>query len=266
MDNDLKTAAVRYAEKGFSVLPISDNKRPMVKFKDHPAFTPEEVAGFWTNWPGANIGLRTDKFIVVDVDRNHGGDVDGLQSILDLHHDEWFTGTYFETTRSGGLHFYFAKPPKVKIAQDIGILPGVDIKAHVNNYVIVAPSPGYESQNREPMQPIPSGLLQFILDKQKKPQNGEFHFVVGSRPSAQNKTTKYFETVAHGLGAEGGRNDKLASLIGGLLYRNVDPQTVADLAVIANEHTTPPLPLPEVQKTFDSMLRKEMQRRNGGEM
>lgn len=266
MDNDLKTAAVKYAKKGFSVLPISDNKRSMVKFKDHPAFTPEEVAVFWTKWPGANIGLRTDKFIVVDVDRNHGGDVDGLQSILDLHHNEWFKGTYFETTRSGGLHFYFAKPAKTEIGQDIGILPGVDIKAHVNNYVIAAPSPGYESQNTEPMLPIPEGLLQLILDKQKKPQNGEFHFVVGSRPSAQTKTAMYFETIAHGLGSVGGRNDKLASLIGGLLYRNVDPQAVADLAVIANEHTTPPLPLSEVQKTFNSMLRKEIERRNGGEM
>lgn len=266
MDNELRTAAVQYAKKGFSVLPINNDKRPMVKFKDHPAFTPEEVAGFWTEHPFANIGLRTDKFIVVDVDRNHGGDVDGLQSIRDLHHNEWFTGTYFETTRSGGLHFYFAKPTKVKIAQDIGILPGVDIKAHVNNYVVVAPSPGYESQNREPMQPIPSGLLQFILNKQKKPQSGEFHFVVGSQPSAQTKTGKYFEMIVNGLGDKGIRNKNLTQFIGFMLYQGVDPEAVANLATIVNEHTSDPLPWPEVQKTFYSILCNEIKRRNGGEM
>ncbi|HER2183212.1 TPA: bifunctional DNA primase/polymerase, partial [Streptococcus pyogenes] len=37
-------------------------------------------------------------------------------------------------------HIYLKKPKGVSMAQNIGFIDGVDLKAHVNNYVLVPPS------------------------------------------------------------------------------------------------------------------------------
>ena len=65
-----------------------------------------------------------------------------------------------------------------------------------------------------------------------------------------------FETIAVGFGDEGGRNDKLASFVGGLLYRAVDDELVLQLAQIANNNSISPLPQQEVERTVESMIKK----------
>lgn len=250
--------AQAYAEKGFSVIPI-EGKRPLIKFANQPALTKEEIAAIWTRHPTAAIALRTDRFLVIDVDRHNG---DGMESIKQLGHDEWFKNTLYERTHSGGFHFYFAKPMKYTVTQNIGFLPNVDIKAHENNYVVVAPSPGYQWLNHNPIQPLPDGLLQLILQKQREPKHGP-----GIRPGykveSQNTTAKLFETIAHGLGDLGSRNDTLASFMGSLLYRGVSPETAAYLAEVANNNTPNKLSEIELEATVNSMIIKEFHRRRG---
>ena len=79
----------------------------------------------------------------------------------------------------------------------------------------------------------------------------------------RTKTTGLFETIVKGFGDKGKRNDNLASFMGGLLMRNVDPYLAAKLAVIANENTSDPLPLTEVERTVNSMIEKENRKREG---
>ena len=134
MHPNLVNYALSYSEHGFSVIPIGNNKRPLIKFADKPPLTNTEIRDLWKKYPTANIALKTDKFFVIDVDR-HGGEVDGMESIKKLGHDEWFKDTLTERTAHNGFHFFFTKPAKVKIQQNIGFLPSVDLKAHENNYV-----------------------------------------------------------------------------------------------------------------------------------
>lgn len=258
MQNLVKYAE-SYASHGFSVIPII-NKRPLIKFANRPALTKDEIAAIWTCYPTAAIALKTDRFLVIDVDRHEGGD--GMESIKALHHDEWFKDTLCERTHSGGFHFYFRKPTKQKVTQNIGFLPNVDIKAHDNNYVVVAPSPGYKWLNHKPIQPLPEGLLELILEKQaeSKPSTG---VEAGYKVDSKSATAALFEQIVDGLGATGGRNNALASFVGGLLYRGVDPYKAAQLAVLANENTADKLTTAEVEKTVNSMIDKELRRREG---
>ncbi len=78
---NLVNYAVSYANRGFSVIPIGQNKKPLIKFAGKPPLTPNEIRKIWQKYPLANIALKTDKFFVIDVDR-HGGEVDGMELAL----------------------------------------------------------------------------------------------------------------------------------------------------------------------------------------
>lgn len=254
---NLVNYAISYAKHGFSVIPII-NKKPIIKFANKPALTVEQIEKIWTLNPLADIALKTDKFFVIDVDRH--GEVDGMKSIKALKHDEWFKNTLTEKTAHGGYHFYFQKSAEKEVQQNIGFLPGVDVKAHVNNYVVVAPSRGYKWLNHNLIRPAPTGLLDLLIEKQPKPIDIDLDSNAYTIKS-NNVTTKLFEQIVDGLGETGGRNNALASFMGALLYRGVDPNKAYSLAIIANEHTKSKLSDEEVYRTCSSMVDKELRRR-----
>ncbi len=74
-------------------------------------------------------------------------------------------------------------------------------------------------------------------------------------------TTDLFETIVNGFGSKGSRNNDLTSFVGGLLFRNVDASVTYQLAMQANENTDEPLPDKEFNRTFESILNKELRRR-----
>jgi hypothetical protein len=253
--------AIKYAEHGLSVIPIGQNKRPLIKFADKPPLTVEQIKQIWAKYPNANIALKTDKFFVIDVDRHTDG-VDGLNSIKGLNHLEWFKDTLTEKTAHNGYHFFFLKPNNITLSQNIGFLPSVDLKAHPNNYVVVSPSvlngKPYRWLNHSPIKAAPKGLIQLILSKQQA--KGTFYTTDYTNSSNKTKTAQLFEMIVNGLGDVGNRNDTLTSFIGSLLFRGVNPYSVAELAHIANEHTPDPLPEKEVIKTVNSVAKKENRR------
>lgn len=44
---NLVNYAVSYAEKGFSVIPIGQSKKPLIKFAGKPPLTPDEIREIW---------------------------------------------------------------------------------------------------------------------------------------------------------------------------------------------------------------------------
>lgn len=263
MHPNLVNYALNYASHGFSVIPIGTDKRPLIKFADKPPLTGDEIKRIWQKYPTANIALKTDKFFVIDVDRHEG---DGMESIKALNHDEWFKDTLTERTAHNGFHFFFTKPKNVAIQQNIGFLPNVDLKAHENNYVVVAPSvlgdKSYQWLNSEPMKEPPKELLELILEKQKETIPVDDDLKGAYIAKDKTATAQLFEKIVDGLGETGGRNNALASFMGGLLFRGVDPNKAYQLAIIANSNTKDKLSDDEVYKTCESMLDKELRRRN----
>lgn len=260
MEN-LVNFAVSYAERGFYVIPTI-GKKPLKKFAGLPAMAPDEIRAFWNKHPYANIALKTDKFFVVDIDRHADGD-DGVEEIKKIGHPEWFKGTLAQRTAHNGFQYFFKKPAGMKIAQNIAFLPGVDIKAHVNNYVVVAPSqidgkPYQWISKTGAMREPDQGLLDLIKEK-SKPAAPQANFT-GSF-GGKTQTTQLFEQIITGLGETGGRNNALTVFVGGLLRRNVDPQIAYNLALLANENTEHSLSEAEVERTVQSIITAELRRR-----
>lgn len=256
---NLVNYAISYAKHGFSVLPMA-GKKPLVKFADQPPLTVDEITKIWHEHPYANIALRTTNFFVVDIDRHENG-ADGFKSIQELNQPDYFRKTLAQTTAGGGQQLFYMKRDDLSVQQNIGWLPGVDIKAHINNYVVVAPSVNhgkkYEWLNREPIVQASPELIHAI--NKRKPNNySPAEFKASGERSA---TSELFEKIVNGLGETGGRNNALASFVGGLLFRGVNAKETYELALTANQNTNNPLSDSEVNRTFESMLKKELRRR-----
>lgn len=254
MIQNIVKSAIMYAEHGFSVLPMI-GKRPLIKFADQPPLTVEEIQSIWQANPYAGIALRTTNFFVVDIDQHNGG-ANGFESIKGKH---LFKKTLAQQTRHGGQQLFYLKEADQQIQQNIGWLPGVDIKAHPNNYVVVAPSKGYKWLNHEPIVKPKPELIAAINQRSSQPVTTDLPVI-----NEKTATSLLFEQIVDGLGDTGGRNNALASFIGGLLFRNVDPEKAYQLAKLANTNTPDSLELSELDRTFESMLKKELRRRGNG--
>lgn len=127
--NELLTAALAYAARGWPVFPLADRDkvpRPGSRgFKDATCDR-EQIARWWAEHPHANIGIATGGgLLVVDVD----GD-EGRASIQGKH----LPPTVCAMT-ARGCHYFFAGDGRCMT----GLLPGIDIRG-AGGYVVAAPS------------------------------------------------------------------------------------------------------------------------------
>jgi len=258
--------ALDYQKLGFSVIPISPkSKTPLIPFADKDPLTAEEIKEVWLQYPRANIALKTDKFFVIDIDVH--GKVDGYDSLKKWEKVGVIPQTLQAKTASGGKHLFFLKNPDRPMSQQIGFLPGVDIKAHDNNYVLVAPSASdkgiYEwdlekSKAGGTMVTASTELIDAINhEAQKKSGLKDLKSRTYSSKGERNKTTELFELISTGFGSEGSRNDTLAKFVAGLLLRQVDDEHILSLARTANSNSVKPLPDNEVHRTVESMIKKD---------
>ncbi|MGT2761941.1 bifunctional DNA primase/polymerase [Streptococcus intermedius] len=268
----MKEYALQYQKLGFGVIPMNPkSKAPLMEFADQPKMSPEQIEEAWTRWPNANIALRTIDFFVIDIDKH--GKSNGFESLKKWKHLGLIEPTLQAKTASGGKHLFYFKRDDCPISQMIGFLPGVDIKAHENNYVLVAPSATDKGQYEWDMEKSKEGgtmvtpskeLIQAIKKAYGETHGYKYDGKDGLRDLARRsytrdrtQTTDLFETIALGFGDEGGRNDKLASFVGGLLFRAVDDEVVLQLARIANTNSPNPLSEREVTRTVESMIKKD---------
>lgn len=257
--------ALHYQKLGYSVIPIDKkSKRAITKFKDK-TFSENEIRRFWHEQPDANIAWRTTDFFVIDIDVSVTEN--GYESLREWELSQYIPKTLTATTPSGGKHIFLKKPKGIELSQDIRVKPGIDIKANKNNYVLVAPSNNAKGsykwdKSTEQMAEAPAEIIS-ILQTSKQPKEPMSFTTDYSRGEFSSKTAKLFEQVVFGLGDKGGRNNALASFVGGLLMRGVDVDATYLLAKIANHYTPDSLPADELDRTFESMVRKEMDRRGG---
>ncbi|WP_449460360.1 primase alpha helix C-terminal domain-containing protein [Streptococcus suis] len=84
------------------------------------------------------------------------------------------------------------------------------------------------------------------------------------RPSGQRSITmRVIDTLFNGFGDEGGRNVALTRFVGLLFNKWVDCdlETAYELTKIANSVTADPLPIAELDRTFESIARAEFRKR-----
>ncbi len=128
-------AALEYQAKGYSVIPVTQDKKPLIKWEAHQQTraTSETIRQWWKEHPKANIGLVTgaiSNLLVVDCDTP-----EAIQRIQEALPDSLLVPC--ESTPRGGMHFFFSHSEGfVNRARVAG---GIDVRT-TGGYVAVAPS------------------------------------------------------------------------------------------------------------------------------
>lgn len=242
--NKLYSKAFEYSVRGYSVMPLMKDKRPLLKSwkaLQSRAATEDEIEKWWEKYPEANVGIIT-------------GEVSGI-TVIDIDDPKAtpiskFPETLTVKTPSGGFHLYYAYAKGFSIsANAYPQYPHVDIRGD-GGFVVAPPSHceytkndkkisgGYTVVKNLPLAPFPVKL--FAKGSNHKPLS-----------SLLGVTT-------------GGRNDSIAAFIGKLLHASPVKEWTTDVwpaVQRANKTYTPPLPESELKTTFESIVKKEKARR-----
>ena len=91
------------------------------------------------------------------------------------------------------------------------------------------------------------------------------HYHTPCQSGNKTITMRVLDTLLHGIGDEGGRNVAVTRFVGLLLSKWVDADvaTAYELTTIANSVTNNPLPVEELARTFESIVRAEIRKRGG---
>ena len=91
------------------------------------------------------------------------------------------------------------------------------------------------------------------------------HYRTPRQSGNKTITMRVLDTLLHGFGDEGGRNVAVTRFVGLLLSKwvNADVATAYELTTIANSVTNNPLPVDELARTFESIVKAEIRKRGG---
>jgi Bifunctional DNA primase/polymerase, N-terminal len=219
---------------------------------------PDLIRKWFSDTPQANLGVVTDKLIVLDIDPRHDGD----SSLAALERDHDFPPTWRVLTGGGGEHVIFKCPEDVTVncsnAHDNPLLgAGIDIRAR-GGYIVGVPSRhlsgrGYawsvDHHPRDiPIAEAPTWLIE-ALTAGKQPGS------VARRDAAQWAIEKAGTITEY-------RDMAVASVAGKLLRAvSLDPAFVATLVHDWNaRHCSPPLPERAVADILDRIANREIAR------
>jgi hypothetical protein len=241
MQNEMYKLAMSYLARGWSVLPCGGNKIPVIPWKHLQERFPteEEVRGWFERFPYAQVGIITgsiSNLTVVDVEK------DGDPSFLPQE-------TMIVETGGKGYHYYFQYEEGVTNKARIKDL--VDIRSE-GGYVVAAGSTSdkgpYTMLQDVSLLPFPKELFPTPVDVFSLPESSSGHYE--SKP-----------ITSYAGASQGSRNDEIARYVGSILTR-IHPSNWESeawpMVQTANSQNTPPLPLNELRKTFESLVRTEV--------
>lgn len=169
-------AKVDLSQYGARFIPLVPNgKVPKTKYKN-VTFSKAQLKRYLKE--GCNLGLLAQpRFIFLDVDTKQAHGEDGIGHFVDWLREnqidpQTVNNTLTQQTSSGGFHFIFLQPRDMPFKQDIGFLPGVDVKASANNYIVVSPSKVNGKSYRfinpgAKVLPLPPKLFRALAEKAK---------------------------------------------------------------------------------------------------
>ena len=257
MDNSILNAALEYASRGWSVIPVARDKHPLVKWKTatrEEMTNPDNIRQWWKQYPEANVAIVTGKrsggLVVVDLDIDDEKGVDGRDSLKEWC-DENFVyeidSSATVVTGRGGQHLYFQADDEYRT--QAGVLPGVDIRGEGG--IIVAPPSVHGTTRRIYAWDIETDEVEV-----PKADSDVVFFLTTmdikgkSKQSSDGKKNDFTEITE-----KGGRNDKLFKWVSKLQGEGESDEAIREYADVYNRtHLKPPLDDDEVQRTVESVL------------
>lgn len=244
----LKQAIFLSEKMGWSIIPISKDKKPLVEWKVYQTEkASREHLERWFSNPQVNIGVVTGKIsnlFIVDIDPRHGGSDTDFQNVK----------TVKSKTGGGGFHIFFQYEEGFQ--NHANIKPGIDTRGE-GGYAIL-PLSIHESGDRYEwinspedtgLAPIPDFVKEWVKSQQNDWTN------------ANGKV----ESLLNGV-AEGHRNDSAASVVGKLLNKFEKSEWESQVWPLFdgwNSKNNPPLPTTELRSVYESIAARE-RNKNGG--
>lgn len=242
-NNELLAHAKNYLAAGFSVIPVSGNKRPALPgWKDYQSRLPteQELEIWFAQSEVTGIAIITGKLsglVVIDFEK--------YAKLLEL------PDTVKARTGGGGIHYYFRYPQNSELKSATRIWDLTDIRAD-GGIIIVPPSVSYKGKyewiksfDDIPLAEFPEYLLDIIKDKSTQIKTEGITMVVGGVP-------------------EGGRNTASTQIVGKLLHhfpKEEWRQLVWPLVEAWNQNNKPPLPIQELTSVFNAIAKNELLQR-----
>lgn len=239
-------AALRYADSGYSVFPCAPGqKKPLTAHGLKDASTGrDQIEHWWAESPNANVAIRTDGLLVVDVD----GDDD---SWLGDQDERWADLARAPSSRTprGGRHFWFRQPTgKDWRCTTSRLADHVDTRAD-GGYVVVPPSrvdgngygwlEGYELDVGPGQLPEPPAWLVEQLDG------------IAAKSVTASATCGPTDRIP-----EGRRNGSLTSFAGTMRRVGLtQAEIAAALHQISTDRCSPPLEKADVDRIAASVAR-----------
>ncbi|MEK6206943.1 MAG: bifunctional DNA primase/polymerase [Chloroflexota bacterium] len=255
----MRSAALRYAARGWPVLPLhsvddhgrcdcgrncdSPGKHPRSPNGFHDATTEQAtIRDWWERWPYANVGGLVGAqsgTIVLDVDPRNGGAATLRELVAKCPE---LTQTRTTRTGGGGFHLIF-RHPGIAVGK---VGTGIDTKGgdpeKDNGYIVLPPSRHSSGARYEwldqsaPTAPFPEALLR------------------AARPASAVPLSDRIP--------EGKRNERLTSLAGTMRRPGMTEDEIGAALLVANAgRCDPPLPEDEVRRIAASISKKEPESR-----
>lgn len=251
MNPILEQALVYYA-RGWSVIPVGPDKKPMVSWKDYQSKRADigQLMHWWKTYPDSQVGIVTgtiSNLTVIDVEAE--GD-------LTLIKDD----TYTVQTGGGGRHYYFTYD--ADFTNMVRVLPAVDVRSE-GGYVIAAPSKTHKGPYTV-LKEVEVCQMSTLTKKTLLEAHRGSQKV--SVPQSSSRFTGGIDYPGYG---EGQRNDQMTKFIGSVLAK-IHPSMWAEIAwpivLQANQKNTPPLSDIELKNTFKSIASREQSAHPAGRL
>jgi len=244
-------------------------KHPVARYVPHghcDATLETGIAKLWFGLrvPDANLGVATEKLVVIDVDPRHGGD----ESLRALEREHEFPLTWRALTGGGGEHIIFAAPDGANVIignvvaeqmKDPPLGPGIDVRAR-GGYIVGVPSKHISGgvyawsvhPAETPLAIAPDWLIERIIAR--RPRVGQNDIPIEPLPSdvwtelTRPPIMEYPDAAA-------------ARIVGHLFRHNCDYSLVLGLLHAWNTACcTPPLGYYEVKRIVDRIANREADR------
>jgi len=134
MRNNLLEAALKYKEMGLSVIPVKQDKKPLIKWEAYQRERAdnEQIKEWWHEWPNANVAIVTGEISGVDV---VDADSEDGKGVLEDYIPDSLILPISKTPR--GYHYFFKHKPG--LMNGTKVLNDCDLRTN-GGYIIVPPS------------------------------------------------------------------------------------------------------------------------------
>lgn len=234
-NKNILQAALDYQSKGFSIIPVGPDKKPLINWKEYQSriASPAEIEGWYEKYPAMNIAIATGKISgIVVVDIENGGNKDG------------YPPTVTAKSGGGGIHLLY-KHPDYEVPNGARIKELTDIRGD-GGYILVAPSVSDKGKYEWVISPDDSDFTEWPI------------WITKTAKSKEEKDKKWLSAKDGVL--EGSRNDTATSMAGKIISSTA-PELLESIGweqiKVWNNKNIPPLSETELRNVWESIKKTD---------